>query len=151
MHPDTQRVSFKILGHDKEISIYSKTHLTPRIFHFMIIATVILLLLHGSALSQSKNGPDILQVLPFGDSDSLEVGDWVIAIGQPFGLSHTVTSGIVSAMERSNMDLTTYEDFIQTDAAINPGNSGGPLARAGNEDSRGHPAKGQDAEFNDRL
>jgi serine protease Do len=66
-------------------------------------------------------------VLPFGNSDDLEVGDWVIAIGQPFGLSHTVTSGIVSALGRSNIDLTTYEDFIQTDAAINPGNSGGPL------------------------
>jgi serine protease Do len=68
-----------------------------------------------------------LPVLPFGNSDNLEVGDWVIAIGQPFGLSHTVTSGIVSALGRSNMNLTTYEDFIQTDAAINPGNSGGPL------------------------
>jgi serine protease Do len=68
-----------------------------------------------------------LPVLTFGDSDRLEVGDWVIAIGQPFGLSHTVTSGMVSALGRSNMDLTTYEDFIQTDAAINPGNSGGPL------------------------
>jgi serine protease Do len=68
-----------------------------------------------------------LPVLPFGDSDSLQVGDWVIAIGQPFGLSHTITSGIVSALGRSNIDLTTYEDFIQTDAAINPGNSGGPL------------------------
>jgi len=68
-----------------------------------------------------------LPVLPFGNSDDLEVGDWVIAIGQPFGLTHTVTSGIVSALGRSNIDLTTYEDFIQTDAAINPGNSGGPL------------------------
>jgi serine protease Do len=68
-----------------------------------------------------------LPVLSFGDSDNLQVGDWVIAIGQPFGLSHTVTSGIVSALGRNNIDLTTYEDFIQTDAAINPGNSGGPL------------------------
>lgn len=68
-----------------------------------------------------------LPVLPFGDSDAVQVGDWVIAIGQPFGLSHTVTSGIVSALGRNNIDLTTYEDFIQTDAAINPGNSGGPL------------------------
>jgi serine protease Do len=72
-------------------------------------------------------GRNNLPVLPFGDSDKLQVGDWVIAIGQPFGLSHTVTSGIVSALGRSNIDLTTYEDFIQTDAAINPGNSGGPL------------------------
>jgi serine protease Do len=74
-----------------------------------------------------------LPVLPFGDSDSLEVGDWIIAIGQPFGLSHTVTSGIISALGRSGMDLTTYEDFIQTDAAINPGNSGGPLVNLDGE------------------
>jgi len=73
---------------------------------------------------RGRNG---LPVLPLGDSDNLQVGDWVVAIGQPFGLSHTITSGIVSALDRSNMDLTTYEDFIQTDAAINPGNSGGPL------------------------
>jgi serine protease Do len=74
-----------------------------------------------------------LPVLPFGDSDKLEVGNWVIAIGQPFGLSHTITSGIVSALGRSNIELTTYEDFIQTDAAINPGNSGGPLVNLDGE------------------
>jgi len=61
------------------------------------------------------------------DSDTLEVGEWVIAIGNPYGLSHTVTAGIVSAKGRSDFGLTTYEDFIQTDAAVNPGNSGGPL------------------------
>ncbi len=72
-------------------------------------------------------GHENLPVLPFADSDKLKVGDWVVAIGQPFGLSHTVTSGIISALGRSNMDLSTYEDFIQTDAPINPGNSGGPL------------------------
>jgi len=63
----------------------------------------------------------------FGDSDSLEVGEWVLAMGSPFGLEHTVTAGIVSAKGRANMGLATFEDFIQTDAAINPGNSGGPL------------------------
>lgn len=68
-----------------------------------------------------------LPVLALGDSDKLRVGDWVIAIGQPFGLTHTVTTGIVSALNRKEMHLTTYEDFIQTDAPINPGNSGGPL------------------------
>jgi serine protease Do len=73
------------------------------------------------------NGYDRLPVLQFADSDKLKVGDWVVAIGQPFGLSHTVTSGIISALGRTNMDLNTYEDFIQTDAPINPGNSGGPL------------------------
>ncbi len=68
-----------------------------------------------------------LPVLPLGDSDKLRVGDWVIAIGQPFGLTHTVTGGIISALNRKQMHLTTYEDFIQTNTAINPGNSGGPL------------------------
>jgi serine protease Do len=62
-----------------------------------------------------------------GDSGAMQVGDWVVAIGSPFGLDMTVTAGIVSAMGRSNMGITDYEDFIQTDAAINPGNSGGPL------------------------
>jgi serine protease Do len=68
-----------------------------------------------------------LSFLELADSDALEVGEWVLAIGNPFGLSHTVTAGIVSAKGRSDVGLTTYEDFIQTDAAINPGNSGGPL------------------------
>jgi len=68
-----------------------------------------------------------LPVLPLGDSDKLEVGEWVIAIGNPFGLSHTVTVGVVSAKGRSRIGINDYEDFIQTDAAINPGNSGGPL------------------------
>ena len=68
-----------------------------------------------------------LQAARFGDSDQLEPGDWVIAVGNPFGLDHTVTSGIVSAKGRSEVGVATYEDFIQTDAPINPGNSGGPL------------------------
>jgi serine protease Do len=68
-----------------------------------------------------------LPVLPLGDSDKLKVGEWVIAIGNPFGLSHTVTVGVVSAKGRSRIGINDYEDFIQTDAAINPGNSGGPL------------------------
>jgi len=61
------------------------------------------------------------------DSDGIRVGDWVLAIGNPFGLSQTVTSGIISAKGRANVNIAEYEDFIQTDAAINPGNSGGPL------------------------
>ena len=67
-----------------------------------------------------------LPYLELADSDKLEVGEWVLAIGNPFGLSHTVTAGIVSAKGRS-AGINKYEDFIQTDAAINPGNSGGPL------------------------
>jgi serine protease Do len=65
--------------------------------------------------------------LPLGNSSSLEVGEWVVAIGNPFGLSHTLTAGVVSATGRTSIGINDYEDFIQTDAAINPGNSGGPL------------------------
>jgi serine protease Do len=68
-----------------------------------------------------------LPVLPLGNSDALEVGEWVIAIGNPFELNQTVTVGVVSAKGRNRMGITDYENFIQTDAAINPGNSGGPL------------------------
>jgi len=68
-----------------------------------------------------------LPYLRLGDSNRLEVGDWVLAVGNPFGLSHTLTAGIVSAKGRSGIGINDYEDFIQTDAAINPGNSGGPL------------------------
>ena len=68
-----------------------------------------------------------LPTLELADSDKIEVGQWVVAIGNPFGLSHTVTAGIVSAKGRSGLGISAYEDFIQTDAAINPGNSGGPL------------------------
>jgi len=70
---------------------------------------------------------DNLPYLELADSDALEVGEWVLAIGNPLGLSHTVTAGIVSAKGRSGFRLATYENFIQTDAAINFGNSGGPL------------------------
>src|SRR3954447_2087385 len=68
-----------------------------------------------------------LTSVPSGDSDRLQVGDFVLAIGNPFGLGQTVTSGIVSALGRSGLGIEGYEDFIQTDASINPGNSGGPL------------------------
>ncbi len=68
-----------------------------------------------------------LDPVEFGKSRELEVGEWVIAVGSPFGLEQTVTAGIVSATGRSGMGLATFENFIQTDAAINPGNSGGPL------------------------
>ncbi len=68
-----------------------------------------------------------LPVLPLGNSDAIQVGEWVIAIGNPFGLTQTVTVGVISAKGRSRLGITDYEDYIQTDAAINPGNSGGPL------------------------
>jgi serine protease Do len=69
-----------------------------------------------------------LPAVTFGDSDSIEVGDWVVAIGHPRGLDQTVTQGIISAKHRTGvLDPNTYQDYLQTDAAINPGNSGGPL------------------------
>jgi serine protease Do/serine protease DegQ len=77
------------------------------------------------ALIRIKDGN--LVELPKGNSDVLQVGDFVVAIGSPFGLGQTVTSGIVSALGRSSLGIEGYEDFIQTDASINPGNSGGAL------------------------
>jgi len=77
------------------------------------------------AVLQAKE-PNLV-ALPLGDSAKLEVGDFVVAIGNPFGLQHTVTAGIVSALGRSGINPEGYEDFIQTDASINPGNSGGAL------------------------
>ena len=76
---------------------------------------------------------DELPVIVLGDSDLLEVGDRVLAIGNPFGVGQTVTSGIVSALGRNQLGINTFENFIQTDAAINPGNSGGALV-----DVQGH-------------
>ncbi len=70
---------------------------------------------------------DDLTALPMTDSENLRVGDFVVAIGNPFGLGQTVTSGIISALGRSGLGIESYEDFIQTDASINPGNSGGAL------------------------
>jgi len=70
---------------------------------------------------------DNLTAITLGDSDKLEVGDAVLAVGNPFGVGKTVTSGIVSALGRSQLGINTFENFIQTDAAINPGNSGGAL------------------------
>lgn len=72
------------------------------------------------------DGPEHLTVIALGDSDELHVGEWVLAIGNPFGLDHTVTAGIVSAKGR-HIGRGSYDQFIQTDASINPGNSGGPL------------------------
>jgi serine protease Do len=80
------------------------------------------------AVIKISDAPGLVPV-PLGDSDELKVGEWVVAVGSPFGLDHTVTAGIVSAKGRkiNRPDQSPYDDFIQTDAAINPGNSGGPL------------------------
>lgn len=80
-----------------------------------------------------KIDADNLSALPFGNSDELQVGDYVVAVGNPFGLGQTVTSGIVSALGRSGINPEGYEDFIQTDASINPGNSGGALVTLSGE------------------
>ena len=81
----------------------------------------------GTDIALLKVAPEGLIELKLGDSEALEVGDFVIAIGNPFGLGQTVTSGIVSALGRTGLNIHGYEDFIQTDASINPGNSGGAL------------------------
>ncbi len=87
----------------------------------------------GTDIALLQIDADNLQAMPLGNSDELEVGDFVLAIGNPFGLGQTVTSGIVSALGRSGLQIEGYEDFIQTDAPINPGNSGGALVNLDGE------------------
>ncbi len=84
-------------------------------------------------LALLKIGATNLPTVPWGDSSQLKVAEWVLAIGNPFQLNQTVTLGIVSALGRTNVGISAYEDFIQTDAAINPGNSGGALVNARGE------------------
>ena len=84
-------------------------------------------------LAVLKIDADNLPAITFAHADSLQVGDWVLAVGNPFGVGQTVTAGIVSALGRTHLGINTFENFIQTDAAINPGNSGGALV-----DSAGH-------------
>ena len=74
-----------------------------------------------------------LPTIPWGDSSKLRIAEWVLAIGNPYQLNSTVTLGIVSAVNRTNLGISAYEDFVQTDAAINPGNSGGALVNARGE------------------
>jgi serine protease DegQ len=81
-------------------------------------------------LAVLKIDADKLPAITFAQADSLKVGDWVLAVGNPFGVGQTVTAGIVSALGRSHLGINTFENFIQTDAAINPGNSGGALVDA---------------------
>jgi serine protease Do/serine protease DegQ len=87
----------------------------------------------GTDIAVLKAAESSLTQMPLGDSSHLEVGDWVLAIGNPFGLKHTVTVGIVSALGRTGIHPHGYEDFIQTDASINPGNSGGALVNLNGE------------------
>jgi Do/DeqQ family serine protease len=87
----------------------------------------------GSDLAVLQVEAENLSSIPFGDSTTLRVGDYVVAIGNPFGFTNTVTSGIVSALGRSGLNPRAFEDFIQTDASINPGNSGGALVNLNGE------------------
>lgn len=87
----------------------------------------------GTDIAVVKIAVDHLSTLPFADSSKVEVGDIVLALGNPFGLGRTVTMGIVSAIGRGGLGIEEYEDFIQTDASINPGNSGGPLVNVRGE------------------
>jgi Do/DeqQ family serine protease len=87
----------------------------------------------GSDIAVLKIEDTHLKSMPLGNSDGLRVGDYVVAIGNPFGFSNTVTSGIVSALGRSGLNQDAYENFIQTDASINPGNSGGALVNLNGE------------------
>jgi serine protease Do/serine protease DegQ len=87
----------------------------------------------GTDIALLKVEPDNLTDMPIGDSDSVRVGDFVIAIGNPYGLDNTVTSGIVSALGRTGINQGGFENFIQTDASINPGNSGGALVNMDGE------------------
>jgi serine protease Do len=96
--PDRRRVAAKVVGRDPQTD-----------------------------LALVRIDADRLHEAPLGDSDEMEPGDWVLAVGAPFGLAQTVTQGIISAKGRSRVGIAEFEDFIQTDAAINPGNSGGPL------------------------
>jgi Do/DeqQ family serine protease len=87
----------------------------------------------GTDIALLKIDAHDLAELRFGDSDAMNVGDFVVAIGNPFGIGQTVTSGIVSALGRTDLGIEGYEDFIQTDASINPGNSGGALVNLAGE------------------
>jgi Do/DeqQ family serine protease len=87
----------------------------------------------GTDIAVLKAAEPHLTEMALGDSSHLEVGDWVVAIGNPFGLNHTVTAGIVSALGRTGLHPHGFEDFIQTDASINPGNSGGALVNLNGE------------------
>ncbi len=87
----------------------------------------------GTDIAVLKAAEPRLSEMPLGDSSHLKVGDWVVAIGNPFGLHHTVTAGIVSALGRTGLHPHGFEDFIQTDASINPGNSGGALVNLSGE------------------
>ena len=112
--------------------------------HIIAVCGIVVLLADGSRERARLVGSDpetdlaVLRIerrdlpgIEFGDSESLRVGDVVLAIGNPFGVGQSVTMGIVGALGRSQLGINTFENFIQTDAPINPGNSGGALVEIG--------------------
>ena len=104
-------------AHEITVTLHDGRHFSARLIGADPESDVAVVQIEGGQLS----------ALPMADSDQLQVGDFVVAIGNPFGLGQTVTSGIVSALGRTGLGIEGYEDFIQTDASINPGNSGGAL------------------------
>ena len=108
-----------VVGDADEVSVKLSDN---RVFKARVVGTD-----RKTDLAVLKIDADNLHPARLGDSDRLRVGDWVVAAGNPFGLTASITAGIVSAKGRANVGIADYEDFIQTDAAINPGNSGGPL------------------------
>jgi Do/DeqQ family serine protease len=107
--------------------IENATEITITLFDNRSIKAEVVGADEGSDVALLKVQPTNLTAMPLADSTKAEVGDFVVAIGNPFGLQHTVTSGIISGLGRSGISRDGYEDFIQTDASINPGNSGGAL------------------------
>ena len=107
--------------------------ITVTMFNDQVVKATIVGKDPGSDLAVLKVETNGLREIPLADSDKARVGDFVVAIGNPFGLQHTVTSGIISALGRQGINPNGYEDFIQTDASINPGNSGGALINLNGE------------------
>ncbi len=114
-----------VIENASEITV---TLLDNRHFHAQVVGSD-----EGTDIAVLKAAEPRLSEMPLGDSTRLKVGDWVVAIGNPFGLHHTVTAGIVSALGRTGLHPHGFEDFIQTDASINPGNSGGALVNLSGE------------------
>ena len=114
-----------VINHAQEVVVTLKDR---RTFKAKLVGTD-----PGTDIAVLKIEAQNLAELKFGDSDAMNVGDFVVAIGNPFGIGQTVTSGIVSALGRTGLGIEGYEDFIQTDASINPGNSGGALVSLAGE------------------
>ncbi|WDE08058.1 DegQ family serine endoprotease [Thalassomonas viridans] len=152
-HPQLPKDHPKIMGQgsgfifaDKQEGVEGKSYILTNYHVVKNADNIQVTLKDGRKFSAEITGSDpqsdlaVLEIkagdlppLVLGNSSSLEVGEWVVAIGNPFGLSHSLTVGVVSAIGRNSLGLNDYEDFIQTDAAINPGNSGGPLVNLNSE------------------